>query len=110
MSEKSHVGMETNQCVVCGKEYETGAILLDKRLRASLERRVCTGLGVCDKCKKPGYTFLFEQVGAQLKRAVWIRNEAFEQMGEKTPLNGLARVTTEAMDHLLSLGPQESPQ
>lgn len=110
MSEKSHVGMETNQCVVCGKEYETGAILLDKRLRASLERHVCTGLGVCEKCKKPGHALLFELVGTTLKRGVWVKNEVLERMGEKPPLSGLARVPTQVMDRIFSLRPQESTQ
>src|SRR5688572_18010390 len=35
MSDKSHVSMERRICLVCAAPYETGAILLDKRLRAS---------------------------------------------------------------------------
>ena len=47
MTEKSHVSLEQNVCVVCGITYETGAILIDKRLRQSLERFTCTGSGLC---------------------------------------------------------------
>lgn len=47
MSEKSHVSMERHLCLVCGAGYDTGAILLDRRLRASLERYTTTGWGVC---------------------------------------------------------------
>ena len=47
MSEKSHVSMERCVCFVCGTEYDTGAILLDRRLRASLERYTITGWGLC---------------------------------------------------------------
>jgi hypothetical protein len=57
--DKSHVSMETKLCVVCGKEYDSGAILLDKRLRASMERHTCTGFGMCkehEKLRKDGYT------------------------------------------------------
>jgi hypothetical protein len=47
MSEKSHVSLERKVCVVCGAAYDTGAILLDRRLRKSLERHTCTGSGLC---------------------------------------------------------------
>jgi hypothetical protein len=47
MSEKSHVSMERCVCLVCGTEYDTGAILLDKRLRASLDSYTITGWGLC---------------------------------------------------------------
>lgn len=47
MSDKSHVSLEQNVCVVCGITYETGAILIDRRLRQSLERYTCTGAGLC---------------------------------------------------------------
>lgn len=50
MSEKSHVGMEQKVCHVCGTTYDTGAILLDKRLRNTLESKVVTGWGLCDEC------------------------------------------------------------
>lgn len=46
---KSHVSMEQAICVVCGKPYDTGAILLDRRLRDSLERKTVTGWGMCPK-------------------------------------------------------------
>jgi hypothetical protein len=47
MSDKSHVSMERRVCLVCAAPYETGAILLDTRLRASLERQMTTGWGLC---------------------------------------------------------------
>jgi len=40
---KSHVGMEQKVCPVCGQAFDTGVILLDKRLRNSLERKTVTG-------------------------------------------------------------------
>jgi len=45
--EKSHVGMETNLCVVCGKEFETGTIFLDRRLKNTLKTHNCTDWGIC---------------------------------------------------------------
>jgi hypothetical protein len=52
MSEKSHVSMEQRICAVCGTAYETGAILLDRRLRASLERYTTTGWGLCPEHRR----------------------------------------------------------
>ena len=36
MNDKSHVSLEQHVCLVCGKAFDTGTILLDKRLRQSL--------------------------------------------------------------------------
>lgn len=44
---KSHVSLEQRICLVCGQPYSTNAILLDKRLRQSLERETITGFGMC---------------------------------------------------------------
>jgi hypothetical protein len=44
--EKSNVSMEVKQCDVCGEEYVAG-ILIDKRLKKSLERKTLTGRGIC---------------------------------------------------------------
>jgi hypothetical protein len=63
MSEKSHVSMEQNVCPVCAQAFDTGAILLDTRLRQRLEHRTVTGWGVCPACKEKdesGYIALIE--------------------------------------------------
>ena len=36
MPDKSHVSMEQHRCIVCGQDYDTGAILLDKRMRQAV--------------------------------------------------------------------------
>ncbi|MBH8802864.1 ATPase, partial [Pseudomonas aeruginosa] len=36
----------------CGTAFDTGAILLDKRLRASMERHTATGWGLCPEHQK----------------------------------------------------------
>src|SRR3546814_1103109 len=46
MHDKSHVSLEQHVCLVCGTAFDTGAILLDKRLRASMERHTKTGWGL----------------------------------------------------------------
>lgn len=40
---KSHVGMESKISIVCGQQYDTGAILLDRQLRESLDQHNVTG-------------------------------------------------------------------
>lgn len=63
MNEKSHVSMEQRVCLICGVSYDTGAILLDKRLRASMERYTRTGCGLCDEHQRlmtQGYVALVE--------------------------------------------------
>jgi len=52
MNEKSHVSLEQHVCLVCGVVFDTGAILLDKRLRASMERHTTTGWGLCAEHQK----------------------------------------------------------
>ncbi|AUA74283.1 ATPase [Pseudomonas aeruginosa] len=52
MNDKSHVSMERHVCLVCGVAYDTGSILLDKRLRQSLERYTTTGWGLCAEHQK----------------------------------------------------------
>lgn len=56
MDEKSHVSLEQHVCVVCGHPFETGAILLDRRLRSSMSRHTITGWDLC-----PEHRTLHEQ-------------------------------------------------
>jgi len=63
MNEKSHVSLEQHVCLVCGVTFDTGAILLDKRLRASMERYTTTGWGLCaehQKLSDDGFVALIE--------------------------------------------------
>lgn len=52
MNDKSHVSLEQHVCLVCGTAFDTGAILLDKRLRASMGRHTATGWGLCPEHQK----------------------------------------------------------
>lgn len=61
--DKSHVAMEQRVCVVCTKKYDTGNILLDKRLRPSLSQPTTVGPGICPehaKLHEDGYLALIE--------------------------------------------------
>ncbi|ENE4777089.1 MULTISPECIES: hypothetical protein [Klebsiella] len=52
MNDKSHVSLEQHVCLVCGTRFDTGAILLDKRLRASMAHHTATGWGLCPEHQK----------------------------------------------------------
>lgn len=82
MSEKSHVSMAQHQCIVCGTRYDTGELLLDKRLKASMERYTVVGTGMCpehQQLKDDGFVALIELNSAErrtgrlahLRRVVW---------------------------------------
>lgn len=60
---KSHVSMEQHVCIVCGQPYDSGALLLDRRLRPSMEDKTVTGWGLCPEHKEKheaGYVALVE--------------------------------------------------
>jgi hypothetical protein len=52
MNDKSHVSLEQHVCLVCGTRFDTGGVLLDRRLRASMERHTATGWGLCPEHQK----------------------------------------------------------
>ena len=63
MDEKSHVSLEQHACLVCGVSFDTGSVLLDKRLRASMNRYTVTGWGLCvenQKLADDGFVALVE--------------------------------------------------
>ncbi|RLM14206.1 ATPase [Gibbsiella quercinecans] len=63
MNEKSHVSLEQHVCLVCGTNFDTGNILLDKRLRASMDRYTTTAWGLCSEHQRlfdEGYIALVE--------------------------------------------------
>ena len=47
MDEKSYVSLEKKLCLACGLSFDTGNLLLDKRLRPSMAHHTTTGWGLC---------------------------------------------------------------
>ena len=52
MSGKSYVTIEQQMCPVCGKVQDSGAILLDQRLRERFNQHTTTGYGMCEEHEK----------------------------------------------------------
>jgi len=46
---KSYVTMEQKCCIICGKEYDSGALLMDMRLKERFEMHTVTGYGMCEE-------------------------------------------------------------
>ena len=58
---KSHVTLEQKQCPVCGKVFDSGALLLDRRLKPVFEMHTVTGHALCpddEKKNQDGYIAL----------------------------------------------------
>jgi hypothetical protein len=63
MNDKSYVSIEQQVCLVCGQTFETGALLLDRRLRASMDRQTVTGWELCAEHRRlyeAGFVALIE--------------------------------------------------
>lgn len=63
MSDKSFVTMEQQVCLVCGQPFDTGSLLLDKRLHERFDRNTVTGWGLCPEHEakhQEGYIALVE--------------------------------------------------
>ena len=63
MNDKAYVSMEQAVCPVCGCTFDTGSILLDRRLKNSMERHTTTHMEMCPEHNKlfnEGYIALIE--------------------------------------------------
>ena len=63
MTDKSYVTMQMAQCPVCGKQHDTGTILMHKQMREVFERKTLTHLELCPEHKKvvdDGFLILVE--------------------------------------------------
>ncbi len=49
---KSHVSLEQKVCAVTGKTYDTDALLLDRRLKDSMEKHTVTGWGISPEAQE----------------------------------------------------------
>jgi hypothetical protein len=106
MNDKSHVSLEQHRCQVCGVLFDTGSILLDKRLRASLLRKTTTGWGLCPEHQKlfsDGFIALIEfdpERSTMLSGAVRLNSEQAFRTGR------LAHLKREAFSRIFKTEPE----
>ena len=97
---KSYVSLEQKVCMVCGKQFDSGAILLDRRLKESMEHYTVTGSDLCpddNKRHEEGYVALVEArkptygdtltpgEAYRLGRIAHIREAAFDTIFNNVP-------------------------
>ena len=62
-TDKSYVSLERHVCPACGAVFDTGALLLDRRMLNSLEKYTVTGTSFCKDCQEKldeGFVILVE--------------------------------------------------
>jgi hypothetical protein len=52
MGEKSYVSLSASVCPICGREFENGELILDRRLKNSLERVTVVDARLCPDHQK----------------------------------------------------------
>ena len=85
MTEKSYVALEQHQCPICGELFDTGNLLLDRRLKDSLEKYTVTGFSPCPEHQKlldAGYiaAICFLPNGAGAKGSVMLKKDYAERL------------------------------
>lgn len=83
MSDKSHVSLEQHLCMACGMPFETGNLLLDRRLRASMAHHTTTGWGLCPEHQRlfaEGFVALVECDPQRSDTAVGAQHMDLEQV------------------------------
>lgn len=119
---KSYVTLEQRVCPACGKTFDTGALLLDKRLRNRFDMHTVTGFELCpdDQAKvEEGYRIL---VGVDQSKSRSMKPEDVHRTGEIAYLRAevadeiipaskghpVVWVESAVINHLKQLAPAES--
>jgi hypothetical protein len=95
---KSYVSMEQKQCPVCGLIFDSGAILLDKRLRQSMKRNTVTGYGLC-----PEHQELFDKGYIALVEATSPSSEANLKLEEVNRTGKICHLKRSAADNIFNI-------
>ena len=116
---KSHVGMGYTLCPVCLTEHDE-VVLLDRRLRNSLEQHQATGWGMCPSCankKAEGYIALIGATNeprslndvVRTGDIVHIRSSVWPNIfNSPVPDKGIAFVQPEVIEYLKGISNESS--
>ena len=118
---KRYCTVEQECCSVCLEVYDTGALLIDKRVKPVFEDHTVTGYGLCPECEKyvdDNMIALVEVTNIQTSRKklkqeeaqrtgryVWVNREGITSFDENAPMGF---IDVELMEHLLSNQPEET--
>ena len=120
------VAMEQQVCIACGKRFDTGSILLSRRLDRDIPRAVATGWGLCPEHRQKvdeGYVILvaLDPAKSSIKEStetvrpadacrtgdmVYVKNAAFDRVfNVARPQEGVAFVEPEVIAMLKQMAP-----
>lgn len=115
----SYVTLVARKCPICGATFETGELLIDRRLREVFEKQTIVGFGVCPECHKnvdDGFVALVEaeEVGEDGIRATgrtaWMKRTSLPKaLGDESEnIPEMAFVSTDVfvntLESLVDLG------
>lgn len=116
MSKKSFVSLEQNVCSCCGHAFDTGAILMHKRLVEKFDNHTVTGWGMCPTCGEhisngfvalvginndPGGSTVKQEQADRSGRLAFLRLEAFNRIfNVGAPEGGVCFVENAVLDKL----------
>lgn len=106
MTDKSYVSLEQRVCGVCGHPYDTGCLLLDKRLQQSMEHYTVTGWGMCPACQKlhdDGYVALVEVDNAPAGHESTLKQQDANRTGQ------IAHVRRTVADRIFNIALGDTP-
>lgn len=119
---KSYVSLEQKICSICGHEHDTNAILLDTRLKDSMEKHTITGFDYCEQCQEKideGFIAMVEvsntDPGHKLKQSeafrtgnlLFLKRELFDQIFNVKTSSPMTFVEPAVVKYLQSLIQQE---
>lgn len=111
---KSYVSLERNICPICGFEFDTGSIIMDKRLKNTLDHSMMTGYSYCPECNEQigkGFTALVEE-DEELRegnrpyrtgRIMFLKKEDVSKVFVYDTIPEVAYITKEVYDYLVAL-------
>jgi hypothetical protein len=102
--DKSYVTMEQKKCLVCGVDYDTGSILMNKRLKKQFQAKTVTGMGLCDEHEKlhaDGYIAL---VAADPKKSLGMSNQKSVRSEDAYRTGQMAHMRREVASKLFKIG------
>ena len=101
----NYVAMEKNVCEICGQIFDTGSILIDKRLKDLDEKKTVTGYGRCESCNELVEEYLTLVVVDESKSGASPEGNIKQENAYRT--GELIRVKRTAIDKIFDIGDEE---
>lgn len=96
--EKSYVSLEQKVCPICGHKHDVG-VLLDRRLKDSLEPKTVTGFKPCNECQ----TRIDDKYVAFVEVSNQPANDNTMQMSDAERTGRIAWVRQRVCDNMLDV-------